>query len=209
MPSWNAWSNQRAGCCMPGSAPLASSVMTTRSATSSLSASMASWHVQIGPLPTGHGVLGLLITDPRPLRLHELSKHPEAYGFPAHHPPMQSFLGVPVRVRDVVFGNLYLTEKEGGERLFRRRRGPGRRLGGGGRRRHRKCPALRRRPPPGTLAGGLHGRLRADAEHGPRLHLGRPGPDSGPGAPGVRVLTRPAGGTRRQWRGPRGDRRCR
>lgn len=69
---------------------------------------------QIGPLPTGHGVLGLLISDPRPLRLHDLRKHPEAYGFPAHHPPMQSFLGVPVRVRDTVFGNLYLTEKEGG-----------------------------------------------------------------------------------------------
>lgn len=69
---------------------------------------------QIGPLPTGHGVLGLLIRDPRPLRLHDLSKHHEAYGFPEHHPPMQSFLGVPVRVRDTVFGNLYLTEKEGG-----------------------------------------------------------------------------------------------
>lgn len=69
---------------------------------------------QIGPLPTGHGVLGLLISDPRPLRLHDLRIHPEAYGFPKHHPPMQSFLGVPVRVRDVVFGNLYLTEKVGG-----------------------------------------------------------------------------------------------
>lgn len=69
---------------------------------------------KIGPLPTGHGVLGLLISDPRPLRLHDLRSHPEAYGFPKHHPPMQSFLGVPVRVRDVVFGNLYLTEKEGG-----------------------------------------------------------------------------------------------
>jgi signal transduction histidine kinase len=68
----------------------------------------------IGPLPTGHGVLGLLISDPRPLRLHDLRTHPEAYGFPEHHPPMQSFLGVPVRVRDVVFGNLYLTEKVGG-----------------------------------------------------------------------------------------------
>ncbi|WP_427135966.1 GAF domain-containing sensor histidine kinase [Pseudarthrobacter sp. S9] len=69
---------------------------------------------KIGPLPTGHGVLGLLISDPRPLRLHDLRRHPEAYGFPANHPPMQSFLGVPVRVRDVVFGNLYLTEKEDG-----------------------------------------------------------------------------------------------
>ncbi|UVJ41262.1 GAF domain-containing sensor histidine kinase [Arthrobacter sp. CJ23] len=70
---------------------------------------------RIGPLPTGHGVLGLLITEPAPLRLHDLSQHPNAHGFPEHHPPMKSFLGVPIRVRDVVFGNLYLTEKEGGE----------------------------------------------------------------------------------------------
>ncbi|MEO5780351.1 GAF domain-containing protein [Arthrobacter oryzae] len=70
---------------------------------------------RIGPLPTGHGVLGLLITHPSPLRLHNLTEHPEAYGFPAHHPPMQSFLGVPIRVREVAFGNLYLTQKEGGE----------------------------------------------------------------------------------------------
>lgn len=69
---------------------------------------------RIGPLPTGHGVLGLLISDPRPLRLHDLRQHPEAYGFPEHHPTMKSFLGVPIRVRDVVFGNLYLTEKHGG-----------------------------------------------------------------------------------------------
>lgn len=70
---------------------------------------------RIGPLPTGHGVLGLLITEPAPLRLHDLRQHPKAYGFPRHHPPMKSFLGVPVRVRDTVFGNLYLTEKHGGE----------------------------------------------------------------------------------------------
>ena len=69
---------------------------------------------KIGALPTGHGVLGLLIREPRPIRLHDLSQHPEAYGFPPNHPPMVSFLGVPVRVRDIVFGNLYLTEKEGG-----------------------------------------------------------------------------------------------
>jgi two-component system, NarL family, sensor histidine kinase DevS len=68
---------------------------------------------RIGPLPTGHGVLGLLITEPAPLRLHDLHEHPKSYGFPENHPPMKSFLGVPVRVRDVVFGNLYLTEKEG------------------------------------------------------------------------------------------------
>ncbi|WP_309233390.1 GAF domain-containing protein [Pseudarthrobacter sp. AB1] len=69
---------------------------------------------KIGPLPTGHGVLGLLIRDPKPLRLHDLSQHPDAYGFPKNHPPMKSFLGVPVRVREVVFGNLYLTQKRGG-----------------------------------------------------------------------------------------------
>ena len=69
---------------------------------------------RIGPPPTGRGVLGLLVEDPRPLRLHDLSAHPRSAGFPAHHPPMRSFLGVPVRVRGSVFGNLYLTEKRGG-----------------------------------------------------------------------------------------------
>ncbi len=69
---------------------------------------------QIGPLPSGHGILGLLITEPKPLRLHDLREHPRFYGFPPHHPPMSSFLGVPVRVGDRVFGNLYLTDKAGG-----------------------------------------------------------------------------------------------
>ena len=69
----------------------------------------------IGDLPTGHGVLGLLIREPKPLRLHDLGQHPIASGFPPNHPPMKTFLGVPVRVRDEVFGNLYLTEKQGGE----------------------------------------------------------------------------------------------
>lgn len=68
----------------------------------------------IGPLPHGLGILGLLIRDPRPLRLDDLSKHPAAYGFPPGHPPMQTFLGVPLRLRDRVFGNLYLTQKRGG-----------------------------------------------------------------------------------------------
>ena len=67
----------------------------------------------IGPRPTGRGVLGLLITDPQPLRLADLATHPDSYGFPPNHPPMTSFLGVPVRVRDEVYGNLYLTDKEG------------------------------------------------------------------------------------------------
>ena len=69
---------------------------------------------RIGDLPSGHGILGELIRNPEPLRLAELSEHPASYGFPAHHPPMHSFLGVPIRVRDEVFGNLYLTEKRGG-----------------------------------------------------------------------------------------------
>ncbi|MFJ5806560.1 GAF domain-containing protein [Streptomyces sp. NPDC093093] len=69
---------------------------------------------QIGALPSGHGILGELIRRPEPLRLSELSEHPASYGFPAHHPPMHSFLGAPIRVRDEVFGNLYLTEKRGG-----------------------------------------------------------------------------------------------
>lgn len=64
--------------------------------------------------PHGLGLLGLLIKDARPLRLGRISEHPEAHGFPSGHPPMVSFLGVPVRVRDEVFGNLYLTEKRGG-----------------------------------------------------------------------------------------------
>jgi signal transduction histidine kinase len=68
---------------------------------------------QIGARPTGRGVLGLLITEPAPLRLSHLEEHSGRYGFPAHHPPMTSFLGVPVRVRDEVYGNLYLTDKQG------------------------------------------------------------------------------------------------
>ncbi len=64
--------------------------------------------------PHGLGLLGLLIKEPQPLRLAHISDHPESYGFPPGHPPMGSFLGVPIRVRDEVFGNLYLTEKRGG-----------------------------------------------------------------------------------------------
>src|SRR5215207_5678279 len=66
---------------------------------------------RIGPPPRGHGILGLVIRDPRPIRLPDLAKHPDSYGFPPHHPPMHSFLGVPIVGRRGVFGNLYLTEK--------------------------------------------------------------------------------------------------
>jgi signal transduction histidine kinase len=69
---------------------------------------------RIGPLPSGGGILGLLIEQPRALRLHDLGQHRAALGFPPHHPPMKTFLGVPIRVRDQEFGNLYLTEKKGG-----------------------------------------------------------------------------------------------
>jgi signal transduction histidine kinase len=68
----------------------------------------------MGPLPRGLGVLGEVVRADRPLRLADLTTHAAAVGFPAHHPPMRSFLGVPVRMRDAVFGNLYLTEKNGG-----------------------------------------------------------------------------------------------
>lgn len=69
---------------------------------------------QIGRLPEGRGVLGVLIDDPKPIRLDNISHHAASVGFPANHPPMRTFLGVPVRIRDEVFGNLYLTEKVGG-----------------------------------------------------------------------------------------------
>jgi signal transduction histidine kinase len=68
-------------------------------------------HAAIGTLPAGHGILGLLIVDPRPIRLADLTSHADSYGFPPNHPPMRSFLGVPIRVRGEVFGNLYLTDK--------------------------------------------------------------------------------------------------
>jgi signal transduction histidine kinase len=70
---------------------------------------------QIGPLPRGQGVLGELIRTPKPLRLGDVTEHPRSYGFPPGHPPMTTFLGVPIVVRGEGYGNLYLTEKEGGE----------------------------------------------------------------------------------------------
>jgi signal transduction histidine kinase len=69
---------------------------------------------RIGPSPRGRGILGVLITDARPLRLHDLASDSRATGLPANHPPMHSFLGVPVKLRGVAYGNLYLTEKEEG-----------------------------------------------------------------------------------------------
>jgi signal transduction histidine kinase len=74
----------------------------------------AETRARIGDLPHGRGVLGKLIADPRPLRLDEVGMHPESYGFPVGHPPMHSFLGVPILVHGRAWGNLYLTEKAGG-----------------------------------------------------------------------------------------------
>ncbi|MGH8976834.1 MAG: GAF domain-containing protein, partial [Acidimicrobiia bacterium] len=72
-------------------------------------------HKAIGDLPKGLGLLGSLITDARPLRLVDISEHPDSAGFPANHPPMHSFLGVPIRVHGEIFGNLYLTDKTSAE----------------------------------------------------------------------------------------------
>jgi signal transduction histidine kinase len=71
-------------------------------------------HAAIGDLPRGRGVLGLLITDPKPLRLPDVGEHPRSYGFPPGHPPMRTFLGLPILIRGEAWGNLYLTEKDGG-----------------------------------------------------------------------------------------------
>lgn len=68
---------------------------------------------RIGPRPTGRGILGRFISDPQPLRVSSLSVHPDSSGFPPNHPPMNSFLGVPIRIRGDVYGNLYLTDKIG------------------------------------------------------------------------------------------------
>jgi signal transduction histidine kinase len=73
----------------------------------------AETHRAIGDLPRGRGLLGVLIDNPRPLRIPDVGEHPKSYGFPPGHPPMASFLGVPVLVRGQVWGNLYLTEKQG------------------------------------------------------------------------------------------------
>lgn len=75
----------------------------------------AETHAAIGDLPRGRGILGVLIREARPLRLHDLSEDSRSVGVPANHPPMQTFLGVPILLRGVAYGNLYLTDKAGGE----------------------------------------------------------------------------------------------
>jgi signal transduction histidine kinase len=74
----------------------------------------AETHAAIGELPRGRGILGVLIREGAPLRLHDLTADPRSVGFPPHHPPMRTFLGVPIVLRGVTYGNLYLTEKAGG-----------------------------------------------------------------------------------------------
>ncbi len=74
----------------------------------------AETHAAIGDLPRGRGILGVLIRESQTLRLHDLADDPRSVGFPRNHPPMQTFLGVPIRLRGIAYGNLYLTEKEGG-----------------------------------------------------------------------------------------------
>src|ERR671925_2304473 len=71
-------------------------------------------HAAIGDLPRGRGILGVLIREGQTLRLHDIADDPRSVGFPRHHPPMKTFLGVPIVLRGVAYGNLYLTEKEGG-----------------------------------------------------------------------------------------------
>lgn len=70
---------------------------------------------RIGQRPRGRGVVGALMADPRPTRLDDIADHPASVGFPPHHPPMRTFLGVPIRIRTRVLGNLYLTDKSGGQ----------------------------------------------------------------------------------------------
>ena len=77
---------------------------------------------EIGDLPRGRGILGVLIREAKPLRLHDLAEDPRSVGFPPGHPPMRSFLGVPILLRGVAYGNLYLTEKPGRRGLHRRGR---------------------------------------------------------------------------------------
>src|SRR5438045_1901140 len=71
-------------------------------------------HSAIGDLPRGRGILGVLIGEAKPLRLHDLGEDPRSVGFPPNHPPMRSFLGVPILLRGVAYGHSYLTEKPGG-----------------------------------------------------------------------------------------------
>ena len=109
---------------------------------------------RIGHLPQGKGLLGALIEAPEPILLRRITDDPRSSGFPEGHPPMHSFLGVPIRIRNEVFGNLYLTESSNGPVQLR---GRGARRGARGHRRRgdRQCPALRIGPYARKMAPGL------------------------------------------------------
>ena len=100
---------------MPSTVRWACAGTTTNWSSSSTRASTKRCARRSGICPEGRGVLGVLIDDPKPIRLENISHHAASVGFPPNHPPMRTFLGVPVRIRDEVFGNLYLTEKAGGQ----------------------------------------------------------------------------------------------
>ena len=160
----------------------------------------------IGDLPRGRGVLGVLIEDPKPLRLKQVGEHPRSYGFPAGHPPMSNFLGVPIIIRGEAFGNLYLTEK-GRRRLQRSRRAgrdDSRRVGGD---RDRQRPLVRpyRGQAPRVAAcgswigGDYRGRPRHRCTNRPRAGLGddrEAGSGSGRGS----LLIHPASARQRPGR---------
>ena len=151
-------------------------------------------HAAIGDLPRGRGILGVLIRDARPLRLHDIAEDDRSVGFPANHPPMRTFLGVPILLRGVAYGNLYLTEKEDGADFTDEdeEAGDAARLPGRGRDRERA--ALRVEPgvgAPARVAGRDHQR---DAER-----------DGAGAAPAARRRPRERAPRRALRRRPRGD----
>ena len=109
----------------------------------------------IGDLPRGRGVLGVLIEDPRPLRLPDVGQHPRSYGFPVGHPEMHTFLGVPILIGGEAWGNLYLAEKQGGVEFTAGGRGDRHRAGamGGGRDRERAAVRAQRAATRAARAG--------------------------------------------------------
>ena len=140
-----------------------------------------------GPLPTGRGVLGVLIDDPRPIRIRAIGDHPASVGSRPGTRPMTSFLGAPIKVRDQVYGNLYLTDKIGADEFTADDEAVIEALAVAAGHRRGERP-----PPP---AGRRDGRLRGAGPHGPRparrgdpapvRHRAvAPGPDRGPGRPG-------------------------
>ena len=141
--TWSMPATEPSGCCGRAAAvwPRSSTSASTRSSPPAM-----------GHLPEGKGVLGQLITEPHPLRIPDLGQHPSSVGFPPHHPPMQSFLGVPVLVRGEVFGNLYMTEKRA-RPVHGRGRGGAHRAGRSGRHRHRQRAPVRGGRGPAALAG--------------------------------------------------------